>query len=303
MKSKSKDTNIGVLVARFQVDELHEEHRSLIDNISENHGKIIIFLGLSPMKCTRNNPLDFEARKQMILERYPDSTVLYIKDIGNSKIWSKNLDDKIGEIAGPTSTVTLYGGRESFINHYHGKYKTCEVLQTVYQSRNGVGRKVSNKVKASFDFRTGVLWATHNQYPKIIPSVDIAIWGEEKDSLLMAKRENSDKYRFIGGIVKELSAYDAVISKEVSKKSCIKVSDPICIGSFPIDDWRFRRELDGIVTTFFEAVHVSGHPTPMDNVTELKWFESDVISTKDIDEEHWPLLDALKKKNPDKMGK
>jgi bifunctional NMN adenylyltransferase/nudix hydrolase len=303
MKIKNQDADVGVLVARFQVDELHEAHCSLIEGVLENHGKTIIFLGLSPIKCTRNNPLDFEARKQMVLEKYPDAIVLYIKDVGDSELWSKMLDKAIGDIAGPTSTVILYGGRESFINHYHGKYETCEMLQEVYQSGSETRRKVGNKVKSSSDFRSGVLWATHNQYPKIIPSVDMAIWGEDKDLLLMGKWENSDKYRFIGGIVKESNSFDVEIEKVVYKKACVKVSEPIYVGSFSVDDWRFRRELDGVTTTFFEAVHMSGTPDPMDNVVKLKWFEANMISTRDIDKDHWPLLDALRKKHPDKMGK
>ncbi|MBT3577531.1 hypothetical protein HN499_01840 [archaeon] len=302
MQLKNQGADVGVLVARFQVDELHEAHCSLIEGVLENHGKTIIFLGLSHM-CTRNNPLDFEARKQMILEKYPEAIVLYIKDVGNSELWSKQLDGKIGDVAGPTSTVILYGGRESFINHYSGKYDTCEMLQTTYESGSDIRKKIGSKVKASSDFRAGVLWAAQNQYPKIVPSVDIAIWGEEKDLLLMGKWKNSDKYRFIGGIVKEPSPFDVEVEKEVSKKAYIDISEPIHIGSYPIDDWRYRRELDGVVTTFFEAVHMSGQPTPMDNMVELKWFEANLISSRDVDKDHWILLGALRKRHPDKMGK
>ena len=78
------------------------------------------------LRVTRNNPLDFEARKQMILTDYPDVVVLYIKDTHSDELWSKRLDSQIADVAGPTQTVTLYGSRESFIAHYHGRHDTCE---------------------------------------------------------------------------------------------------------------------------------------------------------------------------------
>ena len=118
---------VGVLVGRFQVDELHDGHKMLINRVSNTHEKVILFLGLSPARVTRNNPLDFESRKQMILSVYPNVNVLYIKDVPSDDVWSKNLDQQIRDLVGPMATVVLYGGRESFIDHYTGKYPTEEI--------------------------------------------------------------------------------------------------------------------------------------------------------------------------------
>ena len=59
---KKNTTDVGVIVGRFQVNELHAAHRELIDTVIGNHKKVLIFLGLSPVRVTRHNPLDFTSK-------------------------------------------------------------------------------------------------------------------------------------------------------------------------------------------------------------------------------------------------
>lgn len=296
MKRKYKKTDVGVLVGRFQVDNLHEAHIKLIKGVVDEHEKVIIFLGLSPARVTRNNPLDFESRKQMILDEFPDVNILYIKDNPSDEAWSKNLDEQIADLVGPTSTVTLYGGRESFIRLYHGKYPTCELEQESYVSGSEIRQKVSKKVKSSPEFRAGVIWGAYNQYPKAIPTVDIAIWNDKSDSLLLARKKDEELYRFIGGFAQN-GPYEVEARREVSEEAHIEISDPQYLGSHVVDDWRYRREVDKIVTMLFEAKHVFGKPTPDDDIYELRWFEVKKIKEEDLVKEHRPLLKMLLEKS------
>lgn len=64
--SDSKD--IGVIVGRFQVNELHPGHLELINDVTARHKRMIVFLGVAPVLVTRNNPLDFITRKEMLLQ-------------------------------------------------------------------------------------------------------------------------------------------------------------------------------------------------------------------------------------------
>ena len=73
--------SIGCIVARFQVDALHEAHKALIDFVAARHEKLLIVLGISPLPNSRNNPLPFDARRQMIQETYPDAHIIYVKYI------------------------------------------------------------------------------------------------------------------------------------------------------------------------------------------------------------------------------
>ena len=64
MKAKETKTDVGVIVGRFQVHELHEGHRGLIDTVRDKHDKLIMFLGLARLRNTLRTPLDFRARRQ-----------------------------------------------------------------------------------------------------------------------------------------------------------------------------------------------------------------------------------------------
>ena len=89
MKDARPQYDVGALVGRFQVHELHEAHKALIQHVFDNHEKVIIFLGLSPLPVSFNNPLDFESRKQMILAEFPEAIVLYCKDTVSDEVWSR----------------------------------------------------------------------------------------------------------------------------------------------------------------------------------------------------------------------
>ena len=75
MQVKTDSYDVGVIVGRFQVPELHPGHIDLIQTVCDAHDKVVIFLGLSPLMVTRENPLDFESRKQMILAKFPQGAV------------------------------------------------------------------------------------------------------------------------------------------------------------------------------------------------------------------------------------
>jgi len=281
-------------VGRFQVPRLHKAHLDLIRGVQKEHEKVIIFLGMSPARVTRNNPLDFESRKQMLLREFPDVNVLYIKDCPSDEAWSKNLDAQIEDLVGPTSTVVLYGGRESFIDHYYGRHRTCELEQEVYVSGTDIRKQIGTRVKGSPEFREGVIWAAYNQYPRCFPTVDVAIWDSEHEKLLMARKPGEKLHRFIGGFAQGRATYEVEARREVSEEAHIEISDPKYIGSCMIDDWRYRRELDQIVTMLFEATHLFGKPTPDDDICELKWFEYDKLQEQDLVKEHRPLFKMLK---------
>jgi len=296
MKVKAPHADVGVLVGRFQVPNLHDGHKQLIKHVTEAHGKVIVFLGLSPCRVTRQNPLDFESRKQMLLAEFPTLNILYIKDSPSDKIWSKNLDDQIATLSGPTSSVLLYGSRECFIAHYLGKYKTCELEQEIFTSGIEVRDAISSRAKASSDWREGVVWAAYNQYPRIMPTVDVAIWDENHEKLLLARKPDETLYRFIGGFVDAKEDLEANCRREVEEEAHISIDDIRYVGSCIVDDWRYRRELDKIMTTLFEAKRIFGNPTPDDDIAEVRWFEFNTLKETDLVAEHRPLLKMLQEK-------
>lgn len=293
MNVKTQNFEVGIIIGRFQVPKLHEAHIDLIQSVINKHPKVVIFLGLSPCKTTHNNPLDFEARKQMILEVFSHVNVLYIKDEPSDETWSKKLDNQINDLIGPTQKVVLYGGRDSFIPHYKGKHSTIELEPTCFVSGSEIRREITNKVKSSADFRAGVIWAVGNQYPMPFTAVDIAI-VDDKWRVLLAKKSNETQYRFIGGFADTNSnCFEDDAIRETQEETGLEVSHPVYIGSAKIQDWRYRNEVNKIKTLLFVVSHVFGSPKANDDISEVKWFSIKDLRKEDLVKEHGVLLDMF----------
>ncbi|KKN96769.1 hypothetical protein LCGC14_0164130 [marine sediment metagenome] len=284
--------DVGVLVGRFQVHKLHEAHLELIRHVVKHHDRVMIFLGMSPCRVTRNNPLDFDARKAMIQDAFPDVSVYYVRDCRPDDLWSKRLDNMIYEHIKPGAKVLLYGGRDAFIKHYEGKIPTRELEQEVFISGTAVRNTIANTVPKTTDFRAGVIWASQNQYPRAIPTVDVAVWDETGEKLLLARKPDEDLYRFIGGFATG-PTYESDARREVDEEAHIAITDPVYVGSHQVDDWRYRSEADKIVTLLFEAKRLSGNPRPDDDIAELKWFDFATLRDEMVVPEHRPLLKML----------
>ena len=134
---------------------------------------MLIFLGLSPLKCSVNNPLDFSARKAMIEATYPNVELLYIEDVGNNELWSKNLDRQISKAVGPNLKVVLYGSRDSFINGYIGRYSTIELIPSKIISASEIRRQVGIKSKSEVDKIMTFFYVMRYQGGNPVPRDDI----------------------------------------------------------------------------------------------------------------------------------
>ena len=308
MNPKQTLTDVGVIVARFQVHNLTDAHLDLIRTVSEQHKKVIVFLGLSPMIGTRNNPLDFEARKQMVLESFPDVTVLYIKDVGSDTVWSNRLDEHVKDHLLPSQNATLYGGRDSFIKHYTGKFPTQELESSHVYSGTELRKEISSRVKSSPDFRAGAIWSVYNRYPSAIPTVDVVIYDIPLDvqnfptkiRLLLVRKQYESKYRFVGGYAQpNTDSYEIDAKREVREEVGVSIQEPRYIGSAVISDWRYEQEVDKIKTILYDAEYIHG-PVNIEDVGEIaeaRWFEfasenddgpQDILNV--LVDEHKPLF-------------
>jgi len=171
-----KTSDVGVIVGRFQVHQFHDAHLELINSIYTTHKHTVFVLGLSQARVSTRNPLDFEARKQLVLATFPLATVFYLKDEPSDEGWSTKLDAMLADYVTPAQTVCLYGGRDSFVSHYKGRYPVEILEPRVYVSGTELRRTIAKSVKGSEDFRAGVIWAASNGYPKVFPTVDIGIY-------------------------------------------------------------------------------------------------------------------------------
>lgn len=297
MKEKvTNATDVAVIVGRFQVNELHEAHIDLITSVLNKHDRVLLFLGNSTIRNTLNNPLDYRARRTMIADKFPTVEIHYINDNPSDTAWTKNLDKLIGEQLLPMQTVTLYGSRDSFLKCYTGKFNTCELEATTFISGTEVRRRVCNNYPPTADYRAGMIAATAYRFPTAFQTVDIAVVND-KGELLLARKPEEKKWRFIGGFSDPASvSLEEDAKREVQEEAGVEVGNITYLGSTLINDWRYRGEIDKIKTALFVAKYVFGKPEGADDVAEVKWVSINNLTKNDIVETHHVLIDMFNEK-------
>ncbi len=298
-KESYSRTDVGVLVARFQVPKLTDVHKDLINTVCAKHDRVIVFLGLAPLMGTIVNPLDFEARKKMVLAEYPNVTVQYIPDTRDDAVWSRKLDESISHLLLPKQSAVLYGGRESFIKGYSGRFPTRELEAVAYISGTELRKEIASRAKGTEDFRGGAIWLTQWRWPSVVATVDVAILDRDRKRMLLVRKNGEDKFRFVGGYTQpdRMSFEDDALT-EVREEAGVGVDNESLryIGSCRIDDWRYRREVDKIKTMFFTVDYQFGGVSINDKeeIAEARWFEYPFENVPLI-EEHVPLMELLRK--------
>lgn len=292
-----KDFNIGVAVARFQVHELHEGHKQLLEYINANHKKIIIFLGVPRVQNTKNNPLDFATRKAMVQDAYPNAIILPLQDNRSDIKWSKHIDNEVSNTFGERCNALLYGSRDSFIPHYLGKFTTAEVITDIFYSGTQVRKDVSREIIGSSLFRAGVIHSVYARYPITFPTVDVVAYNEDSTKLLLCKKPDENGYRFIGGYVDTRDeTYEGAAKREFTEETGgAEIGDLKYITSMKVRDWRYEGGEDGIMTTLFIGKYTMGRLTPSDDISELAWLNiGDLKDNKiQIMPEHVELMNTL----------
>lgn len=296
------DAEVGVIIARFQVPELHEGHKELIEAIMSVHKKVIILLGTAPVRVTRRNPLDYITRELMLKEHFPTLSIHPIKDRPNDKDWSEAIDELIDATVGGTSVV-LYGSRDSFIPHYSGKHTTIELPDTQQLSGTEIRAKCSKEIRSEEAFRRGVIYAAYQKYPSLYQTVDIVIWRHLKDEplqILLGRKKNDlpNKWRFIGGFVdiKDESLERAAQREASEETNMMAIHPPQYAFSHRVDDWRYRKEQDGIMTAVFFAKYFYGATIAGDDLNEIAWFEVDKINEDKLVPDHSGMWQKVKEK-------
>ena len=282
MKHSVPTADCGVIIGRFQVDELHSGHRNLIDSVLERHRKTIILLGVAPLANSINNPLDFESRKQMICSYYPEVIVLYVKDVNNDDQWSKQVDSIIGDVLSPTQTALLYGSRDSFIKHYSGRFDTYELPTEHAKSGTEIRAEIGREARASADWRAGVIWASRNRFPVSYQTVDVAIFNPDYTQMLLGQKKGEEGWRLIGGFADPNStSLEDDARRESMEEASVKLDNLSYVRSFEINDWRYQNEPDCIKTALFVATTYDENPVANDDIERVCWFNLAELSPTD----------------------
>ena len=264
----------AVIIARFQTPYLHEGHKQLIESVQEKHNRTVVILGISPVIGTRNNPYDYYTREKLIKAEYNDLVILPLKDDPSDDVWQQALDILL-ESTFPGDGFKLYGSRDSFIPFYKGKYETVELPEHGDHNATELREKYADKVFESKDFRAGILYAVHNQYSKVYPTVDVAVFRNDRTEILLGMKEVNKKWRFIGGYSDpEDDSFEISAQRELMEEAGeLEVSKMKYETSRKINDWRYKSEVDKIITTLFSCDYIFGTPKAQDDIIKLDWFK------------------------------
>ncbi len=285
-----------VVIGRFQGPELTAGQKSVIDAAEQDADILVIIIGESPTRVANLHPLSFEIRRGMIAKAYPHAQIHKLNDVGDDKIWSKKLDTILEKYM----NITLFGGRDSFIPKYFGKYATHEVPSvseiSATQVRNSL--KDYNDDMNDVSFRRGVIHAIENKFPTVYPTVDIGVVKYNLDTpseILLGRKYNSEIWCLMGGFVDPADeSYEAAAYRELHEEvSHIETHELKYVGSFKINDWRYRGTTDSITTTLFITYFMGGNPKGNDDLEEVKFFTLEEAETA-IGDHHKHLFLKIK---------
>ena len=118
--------------------------------------------------------------------------------------------------------------------------------------------------------------------------------------LLGRKKTDGNLWRLPGGFVDPKdNSKEETVSRELHEETgfIAELSTIKYIGSIQVDDFRYRRELDKIITTIYHVPFTWGIVKGADDLDEAKWFKLDEIIKNEgyqLVEEHKPFVTLLK---------
>lgn len=234
----------------------------------------------------------------MIKKDYPEIIVLPVSDHPSDKLWSDNLDNLLKGVF-PNEQFCLYGSRDSFIPFYSGRFETIELPEHGDYNATELRKQYADKVFDSNDFRAGILYAYYNQYTKVYPTVDVAVFRNNKTEILLGKKAINNKWRFIGGFADPEDAdYESAAQRELTEECGNLTTSPMIYEtSRKINDWRYRNEADKIITLLFSCDYQAGDPVAQDDIADLDWFKladlPNMISNGQISDEHVEMFNLI----------
>ncbi len=272
-KKNAMKKKLGVIVGRFQIADLHDGHKHLINTVLSEADKVLVLVGVHNGQPTDRDPLDFSTRADMILDRYSNVEIHPISDHPSDAVWSRELD-KLLESLYDNFDPIMYGSRDSFINVYSGKHTAREI--SPIESLSGTESRASSVAHTNdIMFRSGVIHASVKQrQPISYQVVDVAILHTTKKEVLLGKRDREEGWRFFGGIVdpKYTSLEQAAKHEAREDVGDVRLDDFVYLGSTQISDRSYNNSQDALMSIFFTAKYVSGTVSPADDIDEIRWF-------------------------------
>lgn len=286
----------AVLIASFQVPVLSDDHKRILKELLARYAKVVVVLRVAPVKGSRVNPFDFSTREAMLKAAYPSLVVLSLRDHPSASVWSRHLEHLLEERF-PGEPYRLCAAPDSAPSFYTGTLPVEVWSSEEYSVPADPCAEEKGSLPRSEDFRRGVQYAYCQVYPKATPTVDVALLDGGR--VLLGRKPEREGWRLPGGFVDPTDdGYEAAAVRELEEEcGAVQTGSMRYLGSARIDDWRYRGEVDRVLTLLFATEFLSGVPQAGDDLAEVAWFEvaelEAMMAAGQIAEEHHVLIRLL----------
>lgn len=285
---------IGVVIGRFQIHEVHEGHIRLLRHVQDQHPQVLVLIGCRMTPANRRDPLSYPMRADMLRDVLPEAEVLPVFDKPDDLLWSRQVDSLIASLF-PGQKAMLYGGRDSFIPHYHGKHEVRELTFPrggVEPSSTEMREVIAARRRSTPDFRAGVIHALATLQPRIYMCVDIAVMHNGK--VLLGRKPDERKWRYIGGHVDIEDVTLEQAARREQREEAPNIETDLqyrYVCSTRVEDWRDRDVPDAKHhTVLYETDYTFGNLTPADDIAELQWFPFEAATEHHLVPDHVALF-------------
>lgn len=276
------DTEVGVLIARFQTHKLVEAHLNILNSLRSKYAKVLVLLTTPAIKATIENPLDYPSRAEMIRTSFPDVLIQPLADTSSDGQWSWKIDVAIREAFGALVKVSIHASSDAAVPFYIGTHKILPLPPKIQQSIAGVKASLKNDsaLMGTPAWRAGMVHSSTARFDLSYQRVDVVPYRIEKGNLeiLLLSREENEGLFSIGGSVltKDLSLEEAS-KRELWDQVGVR-GLPKYVGSTRVNDWRFRFERDKVLSSVFVVGYIPQQGLSSLKGVTAKWFSLSVVS-------------------------
>jgi cytidyltransferase-like protein len=259
---------LGVIVGRFQIDELHEGHQRLIRRAYEECDKVLVLIGTTVVR-TPKDPLPYHLVAASVKSlRNAMVDVDEIKDHPNDDVWKDNLVRKVITYSEGYDEVVYYGGRDSFLEHLPEECTKIEIDSI--ESLSSTNRRNSLGYRNELLFRMGYITAVQDEYQACYAVADLVALS--RNNVLIGRKKNG-KWVIPGGFADDGDgSLEASAVREALEETGIYVPPNALdyVASRQTNIWNYSGYRQPFTTCFWTEWNPSyGIPHDTDELTDV----------------------------------